>query len=66
MYLHKKSLKQKEVIKISAKCTSLDGIVEITRRHIDILKRFLKDLSPKKKLSNAGCFKELRFIKLLE
>ena len=47
--------KKKEVIiNKSAKGNSLDVINEITGRHIDIVERFLKDPSPRKKRSDAG------------
>ena len=50
--------KEKEVIiKESAKGTSFDVIAEITGRHVDTVKRFLKDPSPRKKRSDAGCSK---------
>ena len=38
---------EKEVIKDSAKCTPLCGIAGITRRHIDVLKTFLKNPAPR-------------------
>ena len=45
--------KEKEVIKESAKGKFVDVVAEITGSHIDTVKRFLKDLSPWKKRSDA-------------
>ena len=52
--------KTKEVvIKESAIGTSLDVIPEILGHHVDTVKRFLKDPSPRKKESDAVLFKSV-------
>lgn len=52
------TVNEKEVIiKESAKGTSLADIAQIIGRHIDTVKRFLKDPSPRKKRSDAGLSK---------
>ena len=45
------------IIKESAKGTSPDAIAEKIGRHVDTVKRYQKDPTPRKKRSDAGIFK---------